>query len=147
MQGTSLALAAVAALAAASSLSARQAPIQAASRPRARGAAPRPGLMPSSRRAHSCPERCRRGTARARSRSFGGAVLEGMVDPNETGEADEDVGLYHVTANLSAVMAEGRLHSRKELRRANRQPSLFVMESAQTLYISASSPSEPGEKS
>jgi hypothetical protein len=50
-----------------------------------------------------------------------GTVLELAVDPEETGKAQPRTGLYHVTTNLPAVLAEGRLRSRRELRAAGRQ--------------------------
>jgi hypothetical protein len=50
-----------------------------------------------------------------------GTVLELAVDPEETGKAQPGTGFYHVTTNLPAVLAEGRLRSRRELRAAGRQ--------------------------
>jgi hypothetical protein len=50
-----------------------------------------------------------------------GTTLELAVDPEETGKAQPRTGLYHVTTNLPAVLAEGRLRSRRELRAAGRQ--------------------------
>lgn len=50
-----------------------------------------------------------------------GTVLELAVDPEETGKAQPGTGFYHVTTNLPAVLAEGRLLSRRELRAAGRQ--------------------------
>ena len=50
-----------------------------------------------------------------------GTVLELAVDPEETGKAQPRTGLYHVTTNLPAVLAEGRLRSRRALRAAGRQ--------------------------
>ena len=50
-----------------------------------------------------------------------GTTLELAVDPEETGKAQPGTGLYHVTTNLPAVLAEGRLRSRRELRAAGRQ--------------------------
>ena len=50
-----------------------------------------------------------------------GTVLEMVVDPQERGRADSGTGFFHVTTNLPAVLAEGRLRSRKELRAAGVQ--------------------------
>jgi hypothetical protein len=50
-----------------------------------------------------------------------GTVLELAVDPEETGRPQPGTGLYHVTTNLPAVLADGRLRSRRELRAAGRQ--------------------------
>lgn len=50
-----------------------------------------------------------------------GTTLELAVDPEETGKAQPGTGLYHVTTNLPAVLAEGRLRSRRDLRAAGRQ--------------------------
>jgi hypothetical protein len=50
-----------------------------------------------------------------------GTTLELAVDPEETGKAQPGTGFYHVTTNLPAVLAEGRLRSRRELRAAGRQ--------------------------
>ena len=50
-----------------------------------------------------------------------GTTLELAVDPEETGRAQPGTGLYHVTTNLPAVLAVGRLRSRRELRAAGRQ--------------------------
>jgi len=50
-----------------------------------------------------------------------GTTLELAVDPEETGKAQLGTGFYHVTTNLPAVLAEGRLRSRRELRAAGRQ--------------------------
>ena len=50
-----------------------------------------------------------------------GRTLELAVDPEETGKAQPGTGLYHVTTNLPAVLAEGRLRSRRDLRAAGRQ--------------------------
>ena len=50
-----------------------------------------------------------------------GTTLELAVDPEETGKAQPGTGLYHVTTNLPAVLAAGRLRSRRELRAAGRQ--------------------------
>ena len=50
-----------------------------------------------------------------------GTTLELAVDPDETGKTQPGTGLYHVTTNLPAVLAEGRLRSRRELRAAGRQ--------------------------
>jgi len=47
-----------------------------------------------------------------------GTVMELVVDPQERGRADSGTGFFHVTTNLPAVLAEGRLRSRKELRTA-----------------------------
>lgn len=50
-----------------------------------------------------------------------GTTLELAVDPEETGKAQPGTGFYHVTTNLPAVLADGRLRSRRELRAAGRQ--------------------------
>ena len=50
-----------------------------------------------------------------------GTTLELAVDPEETGKAQPGTGFYHVTTNLPAVLAEGRLRSRLELRAAGKQ--------------------------
>ena len=50
-----------------------------------------------------------------------GYVLEEVVDPGGAGRADPGTGLYHVTTNLPAVLADGRLRSRQDLRVAGRQ--------------------------
>jgi len=50
-----------------------------------------------------------------------GTTLKLAVDPEETGKAQPGTGFYHVTTNLPAVLAEGRLRSRRELRAAGRQ--------------------------
>ena len=121
MQGASLALAAVAALAAASSLSARQAPTRAASRPQRKGSRTQAAPGGSVAEGAFMPREVPAGYSASPLPLVRGTVLEEVVDPNETGEADEGAGLYHVTTNLPAVMADGRLRSRKELRRANRQ--------------------------
>jgi hypothetical protein len=47
-----------------------------------------------------------------------GTVMEMVVDPQERGRTDSGTGFFHVTTNLPAVLAEGRLRSRKELRAA-----------------------------
>ena len=46
-----------------------------------------------------------------------GTSMEYIVDPEERGRAAPGVGIYHVTTNLPAVLAEGRLRSRAELRK------------------------------
>lgn len=50
-----------------------------------------------------------------------GYVLEQRVDPDSTGRPGPGFGLYHVTTNLPAVLTEGRLRSRRELRTAGKQ--------------------------
>jgi len=50
-----------------------------------------------------------------------GYVLEQRVDPDSTGRPGSGFGLYHVTTNLPAVLTEGRLRSRRELRTAGKQ--------------------------
>lgn len=50
-----------------------------------------------------------------------GTTLEGAVRPEGSRQNDPGSGLYHVTTNLPAVLAEGRLRSRRELRAAGRQ--------------------------
>jgi len=46
-------------------------------------------------------------------------VLGLTLDPDSTGRAVAGAGLFHVTTNLPAVLAEGRLRSRRELQAAN----------------------------
>jgi hypothetical protein len=50
-----------------------------------------------------------------------GAPLELAVRPEKKGKAEAGTGFFHVTTNLPAVLAEGRLRSRRELRAADRQ--------------------------
>ena len=57
-----------------------------------------------------------------------GYVLQEVVDPDERGRAEPGTGLFHVTTNLPAVLADkddghplGRLRSRRELRIAGKQ--------------------------
>jgi len=45
-------------------------------------------------------------------------VLSLRLDPDGYGRADAGAGLFHVTTNLSAVLAEGRLQSRRDLQQA-----------------------------
>jgi hypothetical protein len=45
-------------------------------------------------------------------------VLKAKVDPDSTGRAVAGAGLFHVTTNLPAVLADGRLRSRRELQDA-----------------------------
>lgn len=45
-------------------------------------------------------------------------VLGLTLDPDSTGRAGAGAGLFHVTTNLPAVLAEGRLRSRRELQAA-----------------------------
>lgn len=56
-----------------------------------------------------------------------GYVLQEVVDPDERGRAEPGTGLFHVTTNLPAVLADrdrdhplGRLRSRQELRVAGK---------------------------
>ena len=42
-----------------------------------------------------------------------GTALELAVRPEKKGKAQPGTGLYHVTTNLPAVLAEGRLRSRR----------------------------------
>ena len=50
-----------------------------------------------------------------------GTTLELAVDREDPDRDQPGTGLYHVTTNLPAVLAEGRLRSRRELRAAGRQ--------------------------
>lgn len=121
MNGSRVTLALTAALAAASSLSAGRAPAQVAPRPQRKGsraqAAPKASSASGSFKAREAPA----GYSASPLRLVRGTILEEVVDPHGTGRADEDAGLYHVTTNLPAILAEGRLRSRRELRLANRQ--------------------------
>lgn len=45
-------------------------------------------------------------------------VLSLRLDPDGYGRAEAGAGLFHVTTNLSAVLAEGRLRSRRDLQQA-----------------------------
>jgi len=47
------------------------------------------------------------------------ATLQDVVDPLSTGRAVAGAGLFHVTTNLPAVLAYGRLRSHDELKAAN----------------------------
>jgi hypothetical protein len=50
-----------------------------------------------------------------------GTTLELAVDREDPDRDPPRIGLFHVTTNLPAVLAEGRLRSRRELRAAGRQ--------------------------
>ena len=50
-----------------------------------------------------------------------GTTLELAVDREDPDRDQPRIGLFHVTTNLPAVLAEGRLRSRRELRAAGRQ--------------------------
>jgi len=50
-----------------------------------------------------------------------GTALELAVRPEKKGKAEAGTGFFHVTTNLPAVLAEGRLRSRRELHAAGRQ--------------------------
>ena len=55
-----------------------------------------------------------------------GYVLEEVVDPGGTGRADPGTGLYHVTTNLPAVLADGRFAAMWPLSTANPRPQVEV---------------------
>lgn len=105
MNGSRVALALTAALAAASGL-------------RGRGIAPIGGRNQTGR---FRPLPRRRGHVTSPLPFVRGTVLQETIDPDLDGWASDDAGLFHVTTNLPAILREGRLRSREDLRRSGGQ--------------------------